>query len=146
MLLLDYIVEKQVICNSFAFLSGINLLYLCLHGLCHSSRTTHHSSVYFKLSPMKSKTTNDLNYQAGDIITEDSQELYCIQTSIEVTPAEPENHTSREAKNGNVDLTIVESRLVEEDMDGDEKKAQIYSPNRKPQNGGDYVLLYMKYV
>lgn len=127
------------------FLSGIHLLYLCLHGLCHSSLSTSHlSSVYFKLSPMKSETTNDSNYQAGDIITEDVQELDSIQKTVEVGPAEPENNTC-EAEHGDAELAIVESSLIAEDMDGDEKKAQIYSPNRKPQNGGDNVTLYTKY-
>lgn len=95
---------------------------------------------------MKSKTTNDSNCQAGDIITEDLQELGCIHKSIEVVPAETENHTSCEGEVSNVELTIVESRLVEEDMDGDEKKAQMYSPNRKPQNGKDNVALRTKYI
>lgn len=86
---------------------------------------------------MTSETTNDSNYQAGDIITEDLQELESIQKSVEVGAAEPENNTCGEAEHGNAKLTIVETSLIAEDMDGDEKKAQIYSPNRKPQNGAD---------
>lgn len=95
---------------------------------------------------MKSKTTNDSNYQAGDIITEDLQELDCVQKSVEVAPAEPDNKPFGEAEHGSVELTTVESKLTEEDMDGDEKKAQVYSPNRKPQNGKDNIALYRKYI
>lgn len=94
---------------------------------------------------MKSKTTNDSNYQAGDTITEDLQELDCIQKSVEVTPAEPGNKPSCAAKHSDVELPTVESRLTEEDMDGDEKKAQVYSPNRKPQNGGETIYVIKIY-
>lgn len=115
-----------------------------MHGFNHSSRSSHHSSVYFELSPMKSKSTNDSNYQAGDINTEDLQELDHIKEFIEVAPAEPENKLSCGTEQGDVELTTVESKLTEENMDGDEKKSQVYSPNRKPQNGGNKVTLHTK--
>lgn len=95
---------------------------------------------------MKSKTTNESTYQAGGITTEDLEELDCIQKFVEVATAEPENKHSCGAENGNVELNTFESRLTEEDMDGDEKKAQVYSPNRKPQNGESNVVLDTKYM
>lgn len=120
---------------------------LCLHGFNHSSTSSHRSSVYFQVSPMK--FTNDSNYQAGDINTEDSQELDDIE-QIQVSQTETENKPTCEAEQGEIELTTVESKLTEENMDGDEKKSQVYSPSRKPKNGGNSVtfntiFLYIKY-